>query len=320
MQRKHIILTLVIAAVFIMGIILGFMLLPIKGMGIHTGKILRSTNGTCFLITENSPVRLTDLSDEKERFSSYKDGDTVLILHNGIAESYPASTAVYFSVKLKNGSASEIPEDVIASLKDLGWIEAEEDSTAENTDITGERIKKGNENANFSLILPEGWKYEDSNTLQEDSFGISIYREDSPDETITIGFYSMFGVCGTGLRTESITLGGFKAHKGIYDGNPTFDYIIFEDTPGYYVINNNCDSEWWKENKSTAMSILDSVIIADGIIFREEAVSKASEFSVGEYKRKVSEYDHKNGIWTITFMKEETEQVVKLNKKGEKIS
>lgn len=451
MKKKVIITVAIILSVFIIGIAASTLIINNFSISLSTGSALLSENGTLFLVKNNSPVRLS-FDSGKTPPESIKNGDKLFVVHNGVNESYPASTFVYYLLKTGDGKLSDIPEDVISSMQDLGWLgdgfgkeeagetslsfkakyirtaipEGEErsfpdylliedtaalnqykslknkginedflngvshytdeffthsslfiahieegsgsnshktekvikngnetavyidtvspevgtcdmayhhiivelkKSDIENTDVrlyfNGEKVLRGMKeytfsepNANFSLSLPDNWSYEKLTETPENCFGISLYEKGSPESTVTIEFSEMFGVCGTGLRTEETEIGGYKAHMGIYDSNPTFDYIVFEDTPGFYVIKNNADIGWWRENKDEITAIFSTLKIAEGIIFRGEAVSIAQKEGQGEYKREYCDYDCENGIWNINFIKEETEQIVKIDKAG----
>lgn len=450
MKKKIIITVSVILSVFIIGVISATLLFNNFSISVSTGSALLSENGTLFLIKNNSPVRLSFDSGEKCP-ENIGNGDKLLVIHNGINESYPASTLAYYVIKTADGNLSDIPEEVISSMKSLGWLEESfgdensseealtfevkyiktalpekegsfpsytliedsaslddykaqkdkglseafieevssytdeffiknslfiahiEEGSGSNSHKADRVIKKGNETsvyidtvspevgtcdmayhhiivelkksdienssvrlyfngkkvlngmksyafsedyANFSISLPENWDYEKLWDTPDKCFGISIFTKDSPESTVTIEFSEMFGVCGTGLRTEDIEIGGFTAHMGIYDSNPTFDYIVFEDTPGFYVIKNNADILWWREHEDEITEILSTLKIAEGIVFRSEAVEIAKKEGQGEYKREYCDYDCENAVWNINFIKNETEQIVKIDKTG----
>lgn len=451
MKKKTIITVAIILAVFITGLGGAALLSQHTGISVSTGRILISENGTYFLVRENTPIRLSPRNEERNSLPELESGDRVIVLHDGIAESYPASTGVYFCKKTGSGSISDISPDVISSMKTLGWIKEDFDgktqqlkfeaqyirtelpfaapggtltfpmfTTIENTEgldnycrekpsgineafldavkkyddsfftenllfiahleegsgsntheiekivksgnstsihintITPEvgtcdmayhriiielkktdtegtdfclffngtkalnnwkEIKAEGSNSSISLSLPEDWRYTE-NRDENGGFGISLYHYSAPESTVTIEFSEFFGVCGTGLTTKDTRINTFPAHMGIYDGNPTFDYIVFEDTPGYYVIKNNADISWWRTHGEDMRAIFETLRIANGIIFRTEAVEIASKLSSGEYKRQISEYNTKTGLWEITFVKDETEQVVFVDKTG----
>ncbi len=454
MKKKLLIPVLIICAVFIIGIIAGAFVISFSSVGISTGVCLVADNGSVFLVDKNSPVRLSDFSGT-DRLSGLETGDKLLVVHDGIAESYPASTGLIFYVRLAGGKESEIPDMVISSLTELGWISGNEVSSASSdvsfraeiirtelprnspdekisfpvvTHITslGElrsyceepekwglneefinraekydesyfaesdlllclleegsgsishkvtgikktdeefidiyvetespeagtcdmayhhvfaEVKKsdtrncrirlfidgrncsekwdtvsvGGDFSSISLQLPDSWGYEISENQQDAGFSVTVFHKDAPQENFMIELQTSFGVCGTGLRTQQVEINGYSASMGIYDGNPTFDYISFENTPGFYVIYNNADALWWREYGDEVRAILGTLKIAQGIIFREEALEIASEKAAGEYKRQYSEFDCETGVWSFTFEASDTSEVILVDYSG----
>lgn len=312
MAKKKIIVLTLICAVFIIGISV-FSVILSSDIGISTGNILVSSNGSYFLIRNNTPIRLSAYSEQKNALPDLENGDKVLVIHDGIAESYPASTLCRFCIKVGNGNISDIPKEVISTMTDLGWLsntseEIKASDDWENIDIT-------KQNANISLALPEGWKYSE-NSNPNGGFAVKIYHHSDPENNVAIEFTESFGVCGTGLRTEEIKINKYRASMGIYDNNPTFNYIVFDDTPGFYVIYNNGDVSWWQKYENELKTIFSSIRIAEGIIFRDEALTIAKEQAKGEYKQAYNEYSFKDGVWTFTFEAEKTAQSITVDKDG----
>lgn len=452
MKKKIIITVAVICTVFVLGIAAGALIIN-SGIGISTGHVLISENGTCFLIKGSFPVRLSDYS-EKGALPELKTGDRVFVIHDGIAESYPASTLCRFCIKTGNGSMSDIPEEVVSSMTQLGWISKSSDGTSEELDFdvqfirtalpvpapgeiplfpqadiisssdemesyrkltqnginedflkatekyteeffresllfiahieegsgsnthkvskvisTGkktnvyietitpevgtcdmayhriivelkktdtentdfqlffngtkslsnwEEIELTGTNASISLSLPEDWRYTE-NRNENGGFGLSIYHYSDPGSNVLIEFTKSFGVCGTGLRTEDIKINNYTASMGIYDSCPTFSYIVFENTPGFYVIYNNADAPWWQKYKDDVRAIFSTLRIAEGIVFREEALSIAEKYAVGENKKQYGEFDSASGIWSFVFETDEASQTIKIDKNGNKV-
>lgn len=91
-------------------------------LGVSVGYYL-STNGGAMLIDGNSPICMTSRSNNGNIFAGIKEGEKLLVVHDGINESYPASTGVYFIIKLGGASLDNIPIEVIASLTGLGWLD-----------------------------------------------------------------------------------------------------------------------------------------------------------------------------------------------------
>lgn len=451
-MKKRLIIISTAVVFFVICIIAGIALLNSGSFGISSGICLKSDNDTCFLISKNSPIRLSDMGYSTNKTEKLKTGDKIIAFHTGINESYPASTGLYFCIKLGNGNEADIPKAVISSLQELGWInkdniqneekklvfsdkylrtshngeksgfpymqtvktyeelvsylesnkeifylgeefnEAIKDYDREffkdniivisvleegsgsvshlvekvtenkngeieihikrnvpevgtcdmayhhiftavskedvrdksirlfidNKDVTKkwERVSVNKEFANFSLFLPENWDYEEYTVTEDGSFGINFFNKNAPESVIALEFLDGFGVCGTGLRTQELTINGYKAHKGIYDGNPNFDYILFENTPGFYVIKNCADGTWWNKYGEEANEIIETIKIAEGIIFREEALTIAAKHATGEYKRQYSEFDTDTGIWSFNFESNEISQIIQIDKNG----
>lgn len=455
MKKKIIITIAVILAVFILGISAGTFIIN-GSLSISTGHVLVTENGTCFLIKGNSPVRLSDYG-EGGALPELKTGDKVLAIHGAIAESYPASTLCRLCIKTGDGSISDIPEEVISSMTELGWISEKPDNsetkldfeaqyvktalpsafseealtfpqydvirntdelktynegtelginedfisatekytdeffessllfiahvqegsgsnTHKVTDVikaegkisihiktitpeTGtcdmayhriitelkksdvqdsllqlffngkkvmnnpERVSITTENANVSLLIPEGWRYESTKTENDgfditNGFEISLFHEEDAENNVTIAFTDGFGVCGTGLRTKEIPVNGYSASMGIYDGDSTFSYIVFDDTPGFYVIHNYADALWWHTYEDDLRAIFSTLHIAEGMLFREEALAIAEKLSVGENKEQYGEFDPATGIWSFVFETAEASEIIKIDKNG----
>ena len=59
--------------------------------------------------------------------------------------------------------------------------------------------------------------------------------------------------------------------------------------------------------------------IARGILFREEALSIAEKYAVGENKKQYGEFDSASGIWSFVFETDEASQTIKIDKNGNKV-
>lgn len=94
-----------------------------SGFSVSTGRCLIAINGSVLLIQEDhGPIRLSDRSPSGDLFAGLTDGDRLLILHDGIAESYPAQTGAYFLLRTGSGSRADLPAEQLEELAQLGWI------------------------------------------------------------------------------------------------------------------------------------------------------------------------------------------------------
>lgn len=85
------------------------------------GRCLVADNGSYMFIDGNSPIVMSTLRDKERMFAGLKTGDKILLLHDGIQESYPGGTGAYWCMKLEDGTQADISANVIEELGELGW-------------------------------------------------------------------------------------------------------------------------------------------------------------------------------------------------------
>lgn len=258
MKKSLIKILCVILAVFLLitaVVVIGAGVMTAKGYGITKGRCLITGTGSYMLIDENnSPIEMSNRS-EKDLFADLSSGDEILVLHDGIQESYPAGTGVYYCKKLSDGKPEDISASVIESLTELGWLAKK---------VEGTRVECVGENYSFSIIIPEGWEY-------KVCFGNSLFienAEEAPDNTIAFwpkgqeegkilfSYENSFGVCGTGLESKTVYLGEHIGNMGTYDNDESWSFIVVDKT---YVITNHGADEWWSEYGDEVMDILSTI-------------------------------------------------------------
>ena len=90
------------------------------------GYSLKCENGSYMIIEETgSPIHYSYNKTVGINVENLTDGDRILIISDLINESYPGSTSAYFIFKLEDGDISDIPEDTLESLSELGWYVSE---------------------------------------------------------------------------------------------------------------------------------------------------------------------------------------------------
>ena len=112
---------MIISVVFVLTITCIIIMIN-KGYGISTGQYLEAKDGQALLIRDNSPIEMSNRT-ERELFDELDMGDMILVIHDGIAETYPGRTGVYAIFKLSNGAIDDIPKNVVNQLNELGWLE-----------------------------------------------------------------------------------------------------------------------------------------------------------------------------------------------------
>ena len=116
MRKKILILLLSIWVVLVCVISILFS----KGYGVFAGLYLETGDGVAMLIDNNTPIVMSS-NHNGDMFSELSNGDKILVIHDGIAESYPAKTRAYYIMKLNDGEIDDIPQNVVDELDKLGW-------------------------------------------------------------------------------------------------------------------------------------------------------------------------------------------------------
>lgn len=223
---------------FVCGIFLG-------GKNITVGLYYNSTDGH-FLITD-SPMHMTA---RKETFSHLNIGDRILVLHGPVAESYPTQTKVYFKLKLQDGTSA-----------DAQFAQAQMDRVMPTIELPTEppticglphpTVTAGR----MILSVPDQWQYE----IDEERPTITLWLDQDKDNSLCFFYSAQWGVCGTGLETQDITLpSGLTGSMGTYDKKPYWSYIALDQ----HVITLQCDAAWWNQNADQIMEIVNSFYLS----------------------------------------------------------
>ncbi len=157
-----------------------------------------------------------------------------------------------------------------------------------------------NKFAEVVLPLPDGWEYE---TLDD---GIRFYPT-GQDGHLRLSYTNAFGVCGTGLQYDTVTLGGYETEQGTYDNRDVWSYIVLPEewyTVGDYVILNEGADAWWDDYGDEAMAILDGIRIYEKVTMEDKAIVFAKEVCNIEYDSIRAEFDTERAVWLIDFSTE----------------
>lgn len=154
--------------------------------------------------------------------------------------------------------------------------------------------------ASIVLSLPENWSW---GTIEEKADelpdgGIRFFPEDDPEADTVVRFTNGFGVCGTGLETERITLdGGNKVTSYAWDGGKPSLYR-FNDAPGDYLAELSLDDKQREQYLDTVMQILSTAQLGGDVIRASTAVVLTG-YSEDEGTRILPEYDMERGVWVV---------------------
>ncbi len=120
-MKKKILIPICIVLALVLLIGSAIMYMNANSLGLSTGRVLISSHGSYMLIRDNSPINMGNPKNKSGLFNGLENGDEVLVLHNGINESYPGKTGAYAIFKLKDGDIADISAEVLTSLTELGW-------------------------------------------------------------------------------------------------------------------------------------------------------------------------------------------------------
>ena len=124
-MKKWLKITLGTISVVVILFVVSIYILINKGYGISVGRYLEAKDEKAMLIRENSPISMHNRTN-LDLVNDLDTGDEILVIHTGIAESYPGQTGVYAVFKISDGTINDIPQNVIDQLIELGWLESEE--------------------------------------------------------------------------------------------------------------------------------------------------------------------------------------------------
>ena len=157
--------------------------------------------------------------------------------------------------------------------------------------------------ANLEITLPVDWAYEIVEYTENcDRCGIRFWPEDCPEGSVGLYYHpNGFGVCGTGLETNELTLAsGEKASVGYYDGSDAWSFISMEMD---YAALAEGTAEWTKEDRDTAMDIVLYAVRNRGVITQGEAMERIRQEGLleEEWERCRAIFDPEYGFWSFTF-------------------
>ena len=109
-----------ILAIVIIGIAL-LMFISSRSMCFSRGRCLITKNNEYMLVLDNSPYCMN--TNYKNMFKGLENGDEILVLHGFLFQTYPGETGVYFVRRTADGDITDISDDVLTELAQMGWIE-----------------------------------------------------------------------------------------------------------------------------------------------------------------------------------------------------
>lgn len=178
----------------------------------------------------------------------------------------------------------------------------------EPMEITGQLAEYTEGHMDMALTIPDGWTWE---TVEEDGQAGLRFRK-TEDDAVSFRLTCWtegYGICGTGVTTEELTLsGGQQVWQYTEGGDDTvWVNIAFQDTPGSYVCMPDAggvmDKAAWDGCRDEVLAILGTARIGRGILTEQEAIDLAAAQYDGAYDTAWGRYDVETGCWAVTFSK-----------------
>lgn len=119
MKKKYLFISIICVVIVLLS---GIVLIAKNSIDFSIGTCIVADNGSYLVVFDNSPVVMSQRSGKDSLFSELETGNRIFVIHDGIAESYPGKTGVYFVWKLSDGQTSDVPKEVVKSLTELGWL------------------------------------------------------------------------------------------------------------------------------------------------------------------------------------------------------
>ena len=162
-------------------------------------------------------------------------------------------------------------------------------------------VREGGQFSNITLTVPFDWEYNTIHSENSTDYCIEFWPKGQESGKIQVWYYDAFGVCGTGLKEEKITIAGYEANKGTFDGKKIWDFISLTGMPGKYVVMNQGAEVWWDEYGNEALQILESMKVAEGMINRAQAIEIAEKNVTVKYDQTRADFDTEKGLWAVSF-------------------
>lgn len=86
------------------------------------GRFISGKNSSIIIDNSGTPIVMVNKSGDNDIFDGFYSGDKIAVTCGLIRETYPASTDVYSCKFLEAGGFSDIPNETMQQLKDMGWV------------------------------------------------------------------------------------------------------------------------------------------------------------------------------------------------------
>ena len=182
--------------------------------------------------------------------------------------------------------------------------------------VTGETASYTSGYVDMTMTIPEGWQWESVQDKSMNTEGIRFWKtDDKALDFKLLCWRSGYGICGTGVTTEELTLpGGQQVWQDTEetDGR-VWVSIAFVGTPGNYVCQptgDTMDKATWDGCRDEVLSILGTAQFGRDAMTQQAAIAAAQHYHDVQDAMADARYDVNTGCWTVTFRMGDTGQSV----------
>jgi len=240
MKKKWVKIIGIIAGIMFLcvaGIIATGAILSVKGFGLSAGYFYTNDFGI-YLVGEGEAMLMSDRSKNQDVFENLSVGDFLLVLHDGINETYPAQTGAYRIFRLQKGDESGLPANLDVGVRPL----------PDDYDLNNGSGNQGNDKQNDSGNTEKVSDAEILKNMNPFSFDAQYIRTDGYHEEIK---YPVVKIIHSVDELNTY----YKANKEKYylerRENPASDYTI-----GFLDACDKYDAEYF-ENQILIMILLE---------------------------------------------------------------
>lgn len=176
--------------------------------------------------------------------------------------------------------------------------------------ITGETAEYTSGYVDMAMTIPEGWQWESVQDKELSAEGIRFWK--TGDKAVSFELLCWrggYGICGTGVTSEEITLSnGQKIWQHTEENTDSLWLnLYFESTPGDYVCapTGTLTKETWDSCRDEVLAILNTAQFGRDAMTEQAAIDTAKAQYDGPYDEVYGRYDIKTGVWTVTFVEEQ---------------
>lgn len=176
--------------------------------------------------------------------------------------------------------------------------------------ITGETAEYTSGYVDMAMTIPEGWQWESVQDKELSAEGIRFWK--TGDKAVSFELLCWrggYGICGTGVTSEEITLSnGQKIWQHTEENTDSLWLnLYFESTPGDYVCapTGTLTKETWDSCRDEVLAILNTAQFGRDAMTEQAAIDTAKAQYDGPYDEVYGRYDIKTGVWTVTFVEKQ---------------